>query len=301
MVSTQSDKETIMPPQEFKNWRSHLRLTQRDAADLLGISVGTIELYERGTRRDDGRPVVVPKHIELACSALTLALAAERNDVVFLTPDVRAQARHVMYLLSLPTFEASGTAGKGKSYPTRHASLRDKGFIPENEPSLLEQLFPLADPRKLRGLMYEPAAGGDPKALLHPSIANRVRAAFMRGDLDQAVFISFKAVEEAVRQAGGYNPTDIGTDLMRKAFDSEKGKLTDLSQPKAEREALSHLFAGAIGSYKNPHSHRTVNLTDPREAQEQVMLATHLLNIVDTRRPKLFKSVEVNIHPIQRP
>ena len=42
-----------------------------------------------------------------------------------------------------------------------------------------------------------------------------------------------------------------------------------------------------LGSYKNPHSHRTVNLTDSREAQEQVMLATHLLGIVDARRQRL--------------
>ena len=40
-----------------------------------------------------------------------------------------------------------------------------------------------------------------------------------------------------------------------------------------ERKALAHMFARAIGSYKNPHSHRTVNLTDPREAQEMVMHA----------------------------
>jgi Protein of unknown function (Hypoth_ymh) len=62
---------------------------------------------------------------------------------------------------------------------------------------------------------------------------------------------------------------------MRKAFHPEKGTLTNLSDPYSEREYLSHLFAGAIGSYKNSHLHRTVNLTGVREAQEQVVLASN--------------------------
>jgi len=106
-----------------------------------------------------------------------------------------------------------------------------------------------------------------------------------RGDRDEAVFAAFKAVEEAVRKAGGFGPTDIGVELMRKAFDPAKGRLTDTTKPTAEREALAHLFAGAIGSYKNPHSHRTVSITDHKEAQEMVILASHLLRIIDGRTP----------------
>jgi len=45
---------------------------------------------------------------------------------------------------------------------------------------------------------------------------------------------------------------DIGTALMRKAFDKASGPLSDMQQPEAEHEELAHLLAGVIGSYKNP-------------------------------------------------
>jgi hypothetical protein len=56
------------------------------------------------------------------------------------------------------------------------------------------------------------AAKAFPKGLLHPTIANTVWSALLRGDLDDAVFKSFKAVEEAVRSAGGFSPKDYGVD-----------------------------------------------------------------------------------------
>src|SRR5262249_17000062 len=121
------------------------------------------------------------------------------------------------------------------------------------------------------------------KDSLHLAIREDVWSLYHRGKYDTAVFEAMKAAEVAVRDASGLSAGDIGNKLVRRAFDVKNGPLTDMEVEESERQARSDLFAGAIGSYKNPHSHRNVVLDDPDEAAEIIMLANHLLRIVGAR------------------
>ena len=56
-----------------------------------------------------------------------------------------------------------------------------------------------------------------PKSLLHPTIADDVWLALARGDLSVAVFIAFRAVEIAVRDASKAPATLVGVDLAGNA------------------------------------------------------------------------------------
>ena len=118
---------------------------------------------------------------------------------------------------------------------------------------------------------------------IHPELRQAPLFLFSQGYYDSAVFLAFKQVEVTVRKAGGYAKTDYGIDLMRKAFNAGDGNLTAMDKPKSEKEAEAHLFAAAIGAYKNPSSHRAVEITD-KEAAEAIIFASHLLRIVDSRQ-----------------
>ncbi len=136
------------------------------------------------------------------------------------------------------------------------------------------------------------AANIIPPNSLDPVLASKVHHLFIRGDYDTAVLQAFKEVEIRVRNVASLPQELVGVDLMRKTFNADDGPLTDMTRPKAEREATAHLFAGAIGLFKNPSSHRDVNWEDPSECAELIYLANHLLRMVEKHSGNTQSSAE---------
>ncbi len=139
----------------------------------------------------------------------------------------------------------------------------------------------MRDPAKIARL----ARGGLlTKLELAPDLERLVRPDLARGDFADAVFKAFREVEVRVRAVGDLRPDVIDVKLMREAFQPERGPLTDMERTDGgEREAMMQFFAGGIGLFKNPFSHRNVTLDDPQETAELIMVAAHLLRIVAQR------------------
>lgn len=122
-----------------------------------------------------------------------------------------------------------------------------------------------------------------PEFLLHPAIRAASIEIFKIGKYDAAVFEAFKTVENAIREAAELPPDAHGMPMAAKAFNSETGLLAVPDDPPGERQAMQQLMAGAVGVFKNPRSHRNLDLTDPKEAAQMLIIASHLLQIVDSR------------------
>ena len=133
----------------------------------------------------------------------------------------------------------------------------------------------LHDPTAVAKVWAEDRLAGD----LHPALSS-ARSNFALGDYETASFAAMKAVEVEVRRVSALPNELLGVALMRKAFSPKDGVLRDPGAEGGEQQATADLFAGAIGAYKNPASHRTVQFEDPVEASEVIQLADLLLRIV---------------------
>ena len=130
---------------------------------------------------------------------------------------------------------------------------------------------------RVRGLLKQ--------EMLHPSLRGKAYSDFAADELDAAVLDAFKTVEIEVRKAAGFAEKEHGKPMMCKAF-ALGGKLSAPGDTKADSEALSGLFVGALNRFRNPSAHTRRTFADVLEAMEELMFASRLLRLVDERKPQ---------------
>lgn len=111
----------------------------------------------------------------------------------------------------------------------------------------------------------------------------RVKTQFLIGEYELAAFAAMREVEIRVRELSGEDQSLIGVRLMKRVF-GENGSLADPDLDPGERVGIMELFAGAIGTFKNPPSHRQVDYANPTEASEVVLFADLLMRLLDRNR-----------------
>lgn len=114
---------------------------------------------------------------------------------------------------------------------------------------------------------------------LHDRLGH-VKSQFLLGEYELAAFAAMREVEIRVRQLSGADSSLLGVKLMRKSF-GDGGKLADPELDPGERVGIMELFAGSIGTFKNPPSHRQIDYANPTEASEVVLLADLLMRLLD--------------------
>jgi uncharacterized protein (TIGR02391 family) len=123
---------------------------------------------------------------------------------------------------------------------------------------------------------------------LHPIIAAEARPQFLLGKYELAAFASLKQVEVRMRSLARAADNVVGVKLARYAWGPDApAPLADPTLEGGERRATADLFAGAMGVFKNPTSHRIVEFEDPTRAAEVVLLADLLMRMLDDAAGRL--------------
>jgi uncharacterized protein (TIGR02391 family) len=116
---------------------------------------------------------------------------------------------------------------------------------------------------------------------LHPKIIQRCQQQFESGKYDDAIFNAMKTVEEEIRARASAEPTDLGVKLVSKVMSPNQQPKLIFSEVNSEQDAAQFMYRGAIGSFKNPLSHRFLDTSDPIKTFEILGFASLLMRMLD--------------------
>lgn len=176
------------------------------------------------------------------------------------------------------------TRVKYKASPEAHIDIRQfqRGYDDEGE----EEFFPTKKGFRFLESEFKRVVKKYalmPETYVHPLIVRKSFSLLNDSQFESAVLQAFKTIETRIREKINVAPEYVGVKLIRKAFNSENGPLTDYELPKAEREAFCNYIAGAFGYYKNPCSHRDVEM-DFISAFDRIVVASDLLKVIENSK-----------------
>lgn len=176
------------------------------------------------------------------------------------------------------------TRVKYKASPEAHIDIRQfqRGYDDEGE----EEFFPTKKGFRFLESEFKRVVKKYalmPETYVHPLIVRKSFSLLNDSQFESAVLQAFKTIETRIREKINAAPEYVGVKLIRKAFNSENGPLTDYELPKAEREAFCNYIAGAFGYYKNPCSHRDVEM-DFISAFDRIVVASDLLKVIENSK-----------------
>lgn len=116
-----------MSPKDFRRWRKAMDLSQKDAAEALGLKRRVVQYYEKGER--DGESVEIPKYVRLACYALMQGIKDYKGPPKDEAEEGRAGSESVETPV-LPVLDGDGVAAAKPKPAKRHGkSAGRKGVV----------------------------------------------------------------------------------------------------------------------------------------------------------------------------
>jgi uncharacterized protein (TIGR02391 family) len=170
---------------------------------------------------------------------------------------------------------------KYKSCGNAHIDIRQYQRASRDDGGV--DFFPTKKGIRIKESEFEKVIGGyvlTPNSYIHPLIIKKSFPLLSSVQYDVAVFQAFKIIETKIREKIGAGNDEYGVQLIRKAYHPDNGPLSNFDLPKTEREAFCNYIAGAFGFYKNPCSHREIEM-DYLTAFSRIVVASDLLTIID--------------------
>ncbi|MDG1132977.1 MAG: TIGR02391 family protein [Pseudomonadales bacterium] len=176
------------------------------------------------------------------------------------------------------------TRVKYKASPTAHIDIRQFQRAPGDEEDEEDKYYPTKKgfrfpEREFRKVVEKYALM--PETYVHALIVEKCFSLLNSQEFESAVLQAFKAIETSVRTKIGAPSELFGTRLLRKAFNPDTGILTNYSIPKSERDAFCNYICGAFSYYRNPSSHRDIDM-DFIGAFDKIVVASDLLKTIES-------------------